>query len=120
MSYLTNSEAYQRGWLDAAQSSVYKSWQEKLAPDVPAWMQGQAEALASSTFIPPSADFVQWHTIVRPYVERAITGELTPADALAGAAAEVQSTLGACSSDPPPGPGAAIKRRPVLLHPRRR
>ena len=96
VSYLTNSEAYQRGWLDAAQSSVYKSWQEKLAPDVPAWMQGQAEALESSTFIPPSADFVQWHTIVRPYVEKAITGELTPADALAGAAAEVQSTLGAC------------------------
>jgi len=96
VTYLTNSEAYQRGWLDAAQSSVYQSWQGKLAPDMPSWMKGQAEALASSTFIPPSADFVQWHTIVKPYVEKAITGELSPADALAGAAAEVKSTLGDC------------------------
>ena len=49
---------------------------EKLAPDMPAWMAGQAEALATSTFIPPSADFVQWHTIVKPWVEKAITGML--------------------------------------------
>jgi ABC-type glycerol-3-phosphate transport system substrate-binding protein len=96
VSYLTNSEAYQRGWLDAAQSSVYKSWQEKLAPDMPAWMAGQAEALASSTFIPPSADFVQWHTIVKPWIEKAITGELSSADALKGAADEVKQTLGDC------------------------
>jgi multiple sugar transport system substrate-binding protein len=94
VAYLTNSELYQRGWVDAAQSSVYNSWQETLAPDIPAWMNGQKEALASATFIPPSADFVQWHTIVKAWVERAILGEITSAEALDGAKGELAQTMG--------------------------
>jgi ABC-type glycerol-3-phosphate transport system substrate-binding protein len=94
IAYLTNSELYQRGWIEAAQSTVYQSWQERLAADLPEWMAGQAEALASATFIPPTPNFVEWHTVVKPHIEAAIQGGTSAAEALSAAQAEVESTLG--------------------------
>jgi multiple sugar transport system substrate-binding protein len=92
--FLTNSELYQRAWLGANQSTVYQSWQDALADSAPAWMDGQTEALATSTFIPPSADFIQWHSIVKPWMEREVLGEVSAAEALEGAKAEVEQILG--------------------------
>jgi len=93
ISYLVKNDAYQNGWLNSGEPVVLQSWYTKLGDKAPAWLAANSEMLKDASFIPPTTNFLDMATAMKPWVEKVVKGEATSKEALQGSKNDFDAAL---------------------------